>query len=120
MNILKQLLIIALLCIAGEIISFVLPISFPGSVISMILLFILLTSKFLKEKSINTVGDFLLKNMAFFFIPTATAIMDYYDFIKDSILILIFISIVSCFITFFVTYYTVLFVVKLQEKRTKQ
>ena len=42
MKIIKQLTIISAVCLAGEAVSAVLPFAFPGSVISMIMLFLLL------------------------------------------------------------------------------
>ncbi len=116
MKIIKQLTIISAVCLAGEAVSAVLPFAFPGSVISMIMLFLLLFLKFLKEDAIKETGDFLLGNMAFFFVPAATAIIEKYEILKGSILVIIFISIICTFITFFVTYYTVCFVSALQNR----
>ena len=113
MDLIKQLAIISGICLAGEVISGVLPFTFPGSVISMLMVLILLILKVLKEESINKVSDFLLQNMSLFFIPAATAIIKEIEVLKTDILILIFISIISTVITFLATYYTVCFVAKI-------
>ncbi|MCI8342324.1 MAG: CidA/LrgA family protein [Firmicutes bacterium] len=120
MKILKQLAAISAVCIAGEAISALLPVTFPGSVISMIIVFLLLFFKFIKEEAIKETSDFLLGNMAFFFVPAATAIIEKYDFLKGSIMIIVFISIICTFITFIVTYYTVCFVSYMQNRRCKK
>lgn len=116
MKIIKQLTIISAVCIAGETVSAMLPFTFPGSVISMILLFFMLFFKFIKEEHIKESSDFLLNNMAFFFVPAATAIIEKFEFLKGSIIIIVFISIICTFITFLVTYYTVCAVVALQKR----
>ena len=64
MEILLQLCIILGACLAGELIAAVLPFAFPSSVIAMLLLLALLLLGFLKEKQVQTVGDFLLKTWA--------------------------------------------------------
>ena len=69
MNVLTQLAILLLICFVGEGVALLLPIAFPSSVISMILLFLLLLTGALKLRQIEDAADFLTKNMAFFFIP---------------------------------------------------
>ena len=61
-------------CLLGELLSKVIPI--PTSVLSMVLLFVLLLLKWIKPRHIEHFGNFLLKNMAFFFIPAGVAIME--------------------------------------------
>lgn len=116
MKVLKQLAVIAGICLVCDVIAPNLPFSFPGNVIAMIVIFLLLLFKFLKESSIEDVGDFLLKNMAFFFIPSATAIIEKYEFLKGSIVVLVLVCILSTLITFLATYYTVCAVTRLQKK----
>ncbi len=115
MNILKQLTIIFGVCLMGEVISKILPFTFPGSVLSMLIMLILLITKAVGEEHIDKASDFLLNNMSFFFIPIATGIIKEYDAVKESIFALVIIALVSTVITFFVVYYTVLFIAKLTE-----
>lgn len=67
-----------------------------GSVIGMILLFILLSLKIVKKEQVKVVCEFLLKNMILFFVP-ALAALTLIDFntVKDSLLIIVLISIIS-------------------------
>ena len=116
MKILKQMAIIGGICLSCDVFARVLPISLPSNVIAMIVIFLLLAFKFLKESSLQETGDFLLKNMAFFFIPSGTAIIEKFGFLEGKIVYLALISIISTLITFLVTYYTVCAVIKLQQK----
>ena len=68
MKLLMQLAIVFLICLLGEIIAAILPFPFPASVISMILVFLVLFSGVLKVAHISTPAEFMLGNMAFFFI----------------------------------------------------
>lgn len=117
MEILTQFAIIAGICMGGDWIASLLPIPFPGSVIAMILLFILLGIKWIKEEQIQEVGDFLLKNMAFFFVPAGVSVMNYFDLLKESIVPFIFICVITLILTFAVTATTVNFVMKIQQKK---
>ena len=60
----------------AECIAAVLPFTFPSGVIGMILLFLLLLFKFIKRRHIEEVSQFVLKNISFFYIPTAVSIME--------------------------------------------
>ena len=117
MNILKQLLIIFSLCLAGEVISAILPFAFPASVISLLLLFLLLVFKGLKPEQVSTVSDFLLGTMALYFIPAGVGIMDKYVLIKSSIIPLVLITIITTILTFITSGYTVLFFIKRMKKK---
>ena len=75
MRMMLQLAIVFALCLLGEAIAQLLPFPFPASVISMILVFLLLLQGQLKVYHIRKQTDFLLDNMAFFFIPAAVRSM---------------------------------------------
>ena len=79
MKIILQIGLVLGICLLGEGVSLLLPIPFPGSVLAMIFLFILLLSGLLRPEHIKEKSDFLLKNMAFFFIPAGVGIMEYAD-----------------------------------------
>ncbi len=115
MEIILQLTIILGACLCGEVISALLPITFPGSVIAMILLFLLLFSGILKEKQVSTVGDFLLKNMSIFFLPAAVGILEYWDVISGVLLQFLLICALTTVLTFGATAYTVMAVQKLMK-----
>ena len=119
MKIIYQIGIIFTLCWASEIIEGLLPFSFPASVIGMILLFILLAFRVLKVEHIREKSDFLLSNMAFFFIPAGVSIINYFDVLKSAAVQLVVICAVSTVITFAVTAWTVKLTIRLLERRKK-
>lgn len=67
----------------------------PGNLIGMGILYILLTLKIVKLGFIKTAGDYLLKHMSLFFIPFGVSILLYFDLIKDQLLQITLIVIVS-------------------------
>ncbi len=112
---LVQIGVVFLICIIGELISKLLPFAFPGSVIAMLVLFVLLFFGILKTEHIKDKTDFMLNNMAFFFIPSSVGIINYYSDIKSVIIPFVFICIITTLITFLATAYTVKAVMKLQR-----
>jgi len=106
-------------CLLGQAISVFLPISFPGSVLSMIILFLLLFFRVIKVDHIRQKADFLLKNMSFFFIPAGIGILSSFDLIRSSILPLITVIIVTTILTFGATALTVQGVIALQDRHAQ-
>jgi holin-like protein len=107
MKIITQLGIILGFGFLGEILSYYLPLGMPASVLGLILMLAALGAKLLKPEQLGETGEFLSAIMAFFFLPTAVTIMDYYGLIRPVLVQLIIICIISTFVTFFVTYGTV-------------
>lgn len=118
MKILKQFGVIFGVCWVSLVIEHYLPFSFPASVIGMILLLLCLLTGFLKIEHVQEKADFLLGNMAFFFVPAGVSIINYFDILKSTVLQLLVICVaVSTIVTFAVTAYAVTLTVKLMEKK---
>ena len=120
MKIILQIGIILGICFLGEAIELILPFPFPASVIGMILLFVLLCTGCLKQEHVKEKSDFLLQNMAFFFIPAGVGILSHYDALKDSILPLFAVCLLTTIITFAVTAFTVKGIIRLQKAKRKK
>lgn len=116
MNIIFQAALFFGICLAGDFISSALPFPFPGSVIAMIILFILLITKAVKTEKINNISGFLLENMTFCFIPPTVGILNYVDIIKDIWWQFILICCITTVLTFFATAYTVKGIMYLMDK----
>lgn len=71
-----QLALIMLITFIGTEVQKLLHIPLAGSIVGLMLFFLLLQFKILPESWINVGADFLLKTMVFFFIPSVVGIMD--------------------------------------------
>lgn len=117
MKIIKQTGIVFFVCWLSQAAAELLPFEFPASVIGMVLLFFCLMTGILKIEHIQEKADFLLGNMAFFFVPAGVSIMNYFDVLKKSLVPFLVICILSTVITFAVTAYCVKLVMKWGNRR---
>lgn len=120
MRILRQLLIILGVWLAGEVISRVLHLPIPGNVIGMFIMLILLGTGVVKVEKVIQVSNFFLDNIALFFIPSVAAIIIYYEQIKGQVFQVLLSLILSTVIVFLVTGYTVEGLLRLKKKHDKK
>lgn len=106
-----------IICFGGHIVSILLPFDFPSALISLFILLLLLFTGIIKEDHIKDAGDFLMANMAFFFIPSGITIMEYFGLIKSIWWQFILIALVATFATFMVTSGVVTLCLKLKERK---
>ena len=116
MKIIRQIGIIFAVCWLSQAIEQLLPFAFPASVIGMALLLVCLIIGLLKVEHIQEKADFLLENMAFFFIPAGVSIINFFDVLKSSVVQLVIICVVSTVITFAVTAWSVKLTVELMKR----
>lgn len=88
----------------------------PGSIVGMILLFLLLKLNIIKVDSIKELSDLLLDNMAIFFIPAGVSLITSLNLIAENIAILL---IVIFFSTILVMYITGVVVQKMIQGKEK-
>ena len=120
MKLFKQLTIVFLICMAGEVMAAMLPFPFPAAVVALLIMLGLFISGVLKPESVQELAEYLLANMAFLFVPSGVAILDEYASIQGNVLQLLIVMVVSLVITFAVTAYTVTGVIHLMERRKKE
>ena len=120
MKLFKQLTIVFLICMAGEVVATMLPFPFPAAVAALLIMLGLFISGVLKPESVQELAEYLLANMAFLFVPSGVAILDEYASIQGNVLQLLIVMVVSLVITFAVTAYTVTGVIHLMERRKKE
>ena len=70
-----QLFLLLIICELGIQLSDFFNLPIPGSVIGMLILFILLQTKVLKVEWVDITASFLVKHLAFFFIPISVSLM---------------------------------------------
>lgn len=118
MKILKQILIIFAVCTLGTFLGKYIP--FPSSILSLLILLILLISGIIKTHHIKETTEFILENMAFFFIPAGVKIMDsFYEF-SQSIVPILLIVIITTILTFTAAFFTVAGIMRLMDKHAKE
>ena len=115
MRILKQLCLLFVICLVSEGISAVLPFTLPSSIISMLFLLALLAVKVVKPDQLREVSSFLLDNMALFFIPVVSGMMNYADVLFENFWAIVLICLLTTPLVFFVTGHVVQLMVRLMK-----
>lgn len=95
MKYIKQFAIIAFMTFLGECLNLLVPLPVPASIYGMVLLFICLQTGILKLSQIEETADLLLGIMPIFFISPTVSLMSSIGVIKDSLLGVFVICIVS-------------------------
>lgn len=120
MKYLHQLGVLLACCAAGEILSILLRGRLPGNVLGLALLLLLLVSGLVKLPHVESVADFLLQNMAFFFLPACLGVLEIFSDIKGEILAIIAVCVLTTLCTAAATALTVHLVLRLQRGRGKE
>lgn len=86
MKIIKQLSLIFLFSLIGEVLSILIAsfIAIPGSVIGLVLLFLALQLNVLKVEQVDEVGTWLTSNMGIFFVPAGVGLMTNFGVLADT------------------------------------
>ena len=117
MKYIKQLAIIILVCFAGELIRYIVPLPVPGSIWGLVLMFVLLVTGVIKLEKVEKTADFLVDCMPILFVPGGVGLMRSWSTLK-SMLPAAVCSIVL--VTPFVMLVTGKVTQKLIEKRAKK
>ena len=99
MKIFREVLVFFGLYYVGELISTTLSLPLPGSLVGMILLFVLLQLHIVEMEQIATVSDFLLGHLPFFFLPAGVALMASFSAMKGLWIWMLVICLVTTIIT---------------------
>lgn len=99
MKIFREVIFIFGLYYIGDLLSKSLSLPLPGSLIGMILLFLLLQFHMMKLDHIRTVSNFLLSHLPFFFIPAGVALISSFVKIKAIWIPMLIICAITTFLT---------------------
>lgn len=102
----RQLAIIIGCLAVGEFVVWLTGITVPSSIIGMLLLTLLLKVRAVKLEWVETISNFLVKNMGFFFVPPGVALMLYFDLIKAEIWPIVLATAISTTVVLVVTGWT--------------
>ena len=95
MNLLKQLLIIALFCFVGEIMHEMIPIQIPASIYGLVSLFVALLTGAVKLEDVKHAAKFLILVMPVLFIPAGVGLTNSWDELRSMLIPVITIMVVS-------------------------
>lgn len=107
MHIMAEIAVVFGLCLLSEGISALLPVTFPASVIALLLLALLLFARVLKPEHIRRLSGFLTANMAFFFLPSCVEVMEHAPAILRQLLPFLLACLLVTPVVYFVTAWTV-------------
>jgi holin-like protein len=82
MGIFKQLAIIIGCLAVGELVVWLTHVPVPSSILGMLLLTAMLQMKVVRLEWVESLSNFLVANMGFFFVPPGVALMLYFDVIR--------------------------------------
>ena len=117
---LREFMLIFTINYVGILLSKILHLPLPGTILSLLLLFLMLQFKVLKLEKIENAGNFLLLNMTIFFMPPTVKIIDSYELLEKDLFKIIVIIIVSTFLTMGITGKVVQLMIDLKERKGKK
>lgn len=95
MKYIKQCIVILGITLAGELLKYILPLPIPASIYGMVLLFVGLMTGVIKIEAVKETGMFLIEIMPLMFIPAAVELMESWVVLKDILVPVIIITLVS-------------------------
>lgn len=116
MKLLLQISLVFGLYWLSEGVERLLPLPIPASVLSLVILLALLCVKAVKEEHVQEVADFLLGDLALFFVPAAVGIIRYVELLQSHAAAFLTVCLVSTVLTFAATSGTVYLTRKLMKK----
>ena len=95
MKYVKQFAIILLISLAGELMSFLLPLPVPASIYGLVLMLFSLLTGLIKLDAVHDTACFLIEIMPIMFIPPAVGLMASWDVIRANLLAYVVIALVT-------------------------
>ena len=120
MKYLRQLGVLLACCAAGDALSILLRGALPGNVLGLTLLLLLLALGWIRPHHVEDTADFLLQNMAFFFLPACLGVLEIFTQIKSEILAMIAVCVLTTLCTAAATALTVHIVFRLQHRESEE
>ncbi|PSJ48324.1 CidA/LrgA family protein [Zobellella taiwanensis] len=85
MKLIRDFIILLACLLAGKGIAALLPFAFPGSIIGLLLLFLLLNFQLIPLPWVHDGGLLILRHMALLFIPVAAGLLGYVDVLSQGL-----------------------------------
>ena len=120
MNYIRQLGVLIACCVAGDALSILLHGALPGNVLGLTLLLLLLIFGPVRMDHVEHSADFLLQNMAFFFLPACLGVLEIFAQIQSEILAMLAVCVLTTLCTAAATALTVHIVFRLQHRESEE
>ena len=102
-NYLRQGILIFGFSLLGEALHWLLPLPIPAAIYGLVLLFLGLRTGLVKTEKIQTVGNWLIAIMGIFFVAPVVNLMDSWAAVKDTLVLVLAIVLVSTVAVFAVS-----------------
>ncbi|MEA4815653.1 MAG: CidA/LrgA family protein [Lachnospiraceae bacterium] len=120
MALLFQFGIIVAVSFAGEVLNHIVPLPVPASIWGMIIMFLLLFTKIIKLNQVEKAADYMLSIMSVLFVPVGAGLMESFPYVKNEIMAIIAIIIISTLVCFFVTGRTAEAIISISKRGDKE
>lgn len=120
MKIFREAIIILGIYLIGELISKGFSLPLPGNIIGMIILLVLLCTKVIKVEKVESISTFFLDHLSFFFIPAGVGLISSFSSIKDSLIYILLLCLITTAIVVISTGTIVQYIIKVKEKKIKK
>ena len=117
---LRQFGIILGVTCAGEVLKYFIPLSVPGSIYGLILMFVLLFTGILKVEHVKETGEFLIEIMPLMFIPAAVGLLETWDVIAPAWLEYVAVTVISTWVVMIVSGRVTQFVIRRKRKDVQE
>lgn len=120
MKYLKQLSIILTISFLAELLEYLIPLPVAASIYGLLLMLIGLITKIIPLEKVEGAADFLVENMSVMFIPATVGIMTSVEELKQMLLPLCVITVVSTILIMIVTGKVAQGIIRTDNKRKKR
>lgn len=120
MKIFREAIIILGIYLIGELISKSFSLPLPGNIIGMIILLILLCTKVIKVEKVESISTFFLDHLSFFFIPAGVGLISSFDSVKNSLLYILILCLITTALVIISTGLIVQFIIKMKNNKSKE
>ena len=103
MKYIKQVLIILLFSLLGEVLARVIPFPIPADIYGLVLMLIALGSGLLKTSQVKETSGFLISIMPVLYVPVCVRILEYWGVISSNLVAILTVTIVSTYLVFAVS-----------------
>ncbi len=116
MKYLRQFLLILIFSFLGELLRYLIPLSIPGSIYGLVLLFIALMTGIVKLPQVKEASKFLIEIMPLVFIPAGVGLLNSWSVLQPILLPVTVITVVSTAVVMVVSGWVTQLVIRWDKK----